>query len=136
MADQKISELTHNATPATTNKVPMATAASANEYSTLAEIAAVIGSGDSIRVNAVAPGFTRTDGTRSMWAPDDGAVAARNLPLGRLTRAEDIAAACAFLLSDDAMQITGCVLDVDGGNHLQGGGWTPMTDPTIQGRTG
>lgn len=54
MADQKISELTHNATPATTNKVPMATAASANEYSTLAEIAAVIGSGDSIQVNAVA----------------------------------------------------------------------------------
>lgn len=99
---------------------------------TLARDLATLG----IRVNAVAPGFTRTDGTRSMWAPDDGAVAARNLPLGRLTRAEDIAAACAFLLSDDAMQITGCVLDVDGGNHLQGGGWTPMTDPTIQGRTG
>lgn len=89
-----------------------------------------------VRVNAVAPGFTRTDGTREMWAPDDGEAAAKNLLLGRLTRAEDIANACAFLLSDDAKQITGVVLDVDGGNHLMGGGWTPMTDPTIQGRLG
>lgn len=87
-----------------------------------------------IRVNAVAPGFTRTDGTRAMWAPDDGEAAARNLLLGRLTAAEDIASACAFLLSDDARQITGQVLDVDGGNHLMGGGWTPMSDATIQGR--
>ena len=66
--------------------------------------------------------------------PDDGAAAARNLLLGRLTEAEDIAGACAFLLSDDARQITGQILDVDGGNHLMGGGWTPMTDDTIQGR--
>ena len=48
MADQKISELTHNATPATTNKVPMATAAGANEYSTLAEIATAIGVGATV----------------------------------------------------------------------------------------
>ena len=89
-----------------------------------------------IRVNAVAPGFTRTDGTREMWAPDDGEAAARSLPLGRLTGAEDIAAACAFLLSDDARQMTGQILDVDGGTPLAGGGWTPMTDPTIQGRLG
>ena len=88
-----------------------------------------------VRVNAVAPGFTRTDGTRAMWEPDDGAAAAKNLLLGRLTRAEDIANACAFLLSDDALQITGHVLDVDGGNHLMGGGWTPMTDPTMQERS-
>ncbi len=87
-----------------------------------------------VRVNAVAPGFTQTDGTRAMWEPDDGVAASRNLLLGRLTQAEDIAAGCAFLLSDDARQITGQILDVDAGNHLMGGGWTPMTDETIQGR--
>lgn len=87
-----------------------------------------------IRVNSVAPGLTKTSGTREMWEPDDGAAAAGNLLLGRLTEADDIANACAFLLSDDARQITGQIIDVDGGNHLMGGGWTPMTDETIQGR--
>lgn len=87
-----------------------------------------------VRVNSVAPGLTRTDGTREMWSPDDGAAAANNLLLGRLTEADDIAHACAFLLSDEARQITGQIIDVDGGNHLMGGGWTPMTDETIQGR--
>jgi 3-oxoacyl-[acyl-carrier protein] reductase len=79
-----------------------------------------------VRVNAVAPGLTKTSGTRSMWESDDGAAAGRNLVLGRLTTADDIANACAFLLSDEAASITGVVIDVDGGNHLLGGGWTPM----------
>jgi len=89
-----------------------------------------------VRVNGVAPGLTRTSATRAMWEPDDGAAAARNFPLGRLTQAEDIAAACVFLLSDDARQITGQIIDVDGGNHLLGGGWTPMTDAAMQVRRG
>jgi 3-oxoacyl-[acyl-carrier protein] reductase len=80
-----------------------------------------------VRVNAVAPGLTRSSATRSMWESDGGEAAARNLPLGRLTQTEDIAAACAFLLSDDARQITGQIIDVDGGNHLLGGGWTPFS---------
>jgi 3-oxoacyl-[acyl-carrier protein] reductase len=80
-----------------------------------------------VRVNAVAPGLTKTSGTRSMWEADDGAAAGGNLVLGRLTTADDIANACAFLLSDEAAAITGVVIDVDGGNHLQGGGWTPMS---------
>jgi NAD(P)-dependent dehydrogenase (short-subunit alcohol dehydrogenase family) len=80
-----------------------------------------------VRVNAVAPGLTKTSGTRSMWEADDGAAAARNLVLGRLTTADDIANACVFLLSDEAASITGVVIDVDAGNHLQGGGWSPMS---------
>ncbi len=79
-----------------------------------------------IRVNAVAPGFTKTAGTEDLWGADDGAGAAGNLPLGRLTEAADIAQAILFLLSDAARQITGQILDVDGGNHLMGGGFTPM----------
>ena len=79
-----------------------------------------------VRVNAVAPGLTKTSATRAMWEADDGAAAGSNLVLGRLTTADDIANACVFLLSDEAAAITGVVTDVDGGNHLQSGGWTPM----------
>ena len=78
-----------------------------------------------VRVNAVSPGLVRTTATRPIWKDDDGAGAGAALPLGRLTEAEDIAAAVCFLLSDDARQITGITLDVDGGNHLSSG-WTPI----------
>jgi NAD(P)-dependent dehydrogenase (short-subunit alcohol dehydrogenase family) len=80
-----------------------------------------------VRVNAVAPGLTKTSATKSMWQADDGAAAGGNLVLGHLTTADDIANACVFLLSDEAASITGVVIDVDGGNHLQSGGWTPMS---------
>ena len=83
-----------------------------------------------IRVNAVAPGFTKTAGTEDLWGEDDGAGAAANLPLGRLTEAVDIANAILFLLSDEARQITGQILDVDGGNRLSGGGFSPMANRT------
>ncbi len=78
-----------------------------------------------VRVNAVSPGLVRTTATRPIWKADAGAAAGSALPLGRLTEAEDIAAAVCFLLSDDARQITGITLDVDGGNHLSSG-WTPI----------
>ena len=78
-----------------------------------------------VRVNAVSPGLVRTTATRPIWKDDGGAGAGAALPLGRLTEAEDIAAAVCFLLSDDARQITGVTLDVDGGNHLSSG-WTPI----------
>ena len=78
-----------------------------------------------IRVNAVSPGLTKTHGTRSLWERDDGRWAASNSPLGRMTESDDIAAAAAFLLSDDALAITGVALDVDGGDHLMSGGWSP-----------
>jgi NAD(P)-dependent dehydrogenase (short-subunit alcohol dehydrogenase family) len=81
--------------------------------------------GRGVRVNAVSPGLVRTTATRRIWNADEGAAAGSALPLGRLTEAEDIAAAVCFLLSDDARQITGITLDVDGGNHLSSG-WTPI----------
>jgi NAD(P)-dependent dehydrogenase (short-subunit alcohol dehydrogenase family) len=78
-----------------------------------------------VRVNAVSPGLVRTTATRAIWGSDGGASAGSKLPVGRLTESEDVAAAVCFLLSDEARQITGITLDVDGGNHLQSG-WTPI----------
>jgi NAD(P)-dependent dehydrogenase (short-subunit alcohol dehydrogenase family) len=77
-----------------------------------------------VRINAVSPGLTATTATRSLWESDGGASAGSHLPLGRLTTADDIAAVVCFLLSDDSRQVSGVVIDVDGGNHLQSGGWS------------
>lgn len=77
-----------------------------------------------VRVNAVSPGLVRTTATRPIWERDGGRSAGANIPVGRLTEPEDVAAAVCFLLSEDARQITGVTLDVDGGNHLRSG-WTP-----------
>jgi pteridine reductase len=71
-----------------------------------------------IRVNGVAPGHM-------LWAegePLSAAQQARELqrvPLQRLGGAEPVARAVRFLLSADAAYLTGAVLPVDGGLHLQ-----------------
>ncbi len=67
-----------------------------------------------ITVNAVAPGFIETDMTNVL--PDNvKANAVAQIPLGAFGKTEDIAAAVAFLASDEAKYITGQVLCVDGG---------------------
>jgi NAD(P)-dependent dehydrogenase (short-subunit alcohol dehydrogenase family) len=88
-----------------------------------------------VRVNAVSPGLTRTEGTKDIWGSDDGRAAGERLLLGRLTEAEDVAAAVAFLLSDEASSITGVLLDVDAGNHVDAGSWSPFL-PTEMGTPG
>lgn len=70
--------------------------------------------GRGIRVNAVAPGFIKTDMTDQI--PD--AIKEdmlHSIPLGRIGEGTDIAKAVAFLASDEASYITGQVLKVDGG---------------------
>ncbi|MBM3695815.1 MAG: SDR family oxidoreductase [Actinobacteria bacterium] len=70
-----------------------------------------------IRVNAVAPGTVATDLTRSLTYEPGGLerLAETRIPLGRLGRGEDVAAAVAFLSSAEAAYVTGHVLVVDGG---------------------
>ena len=67
-----------------------------------------------ITVNAIAPGFIETDMTGVLPEKVKEATAAQ-IPLGRFGKPEQIAAAAAFLSSEDAGYITGQVLHVDGG---------------------
>lgn len=67
-----------------------------------------------ITVNAVAPGFIATEMVAKM--PENVLASMRDkTPVGRLGKPEEIAAAYAFLASDDAAFINGAVLSVDGG---------------------
>lgn len=70
-----------------------------------------------ITVNAVAPGFIPTDLTKDL--PEELKEASLKMtPLGRWGSTQDIAAAVAFLASDEASYITGHVLSVDGGMFM------------------
>jgi len=70
-----------------------------------------------ITVNCIAPGFIDTDMTRALSEEQKSALLAR-IPLGRLGRPEDVAAAVAYLASPAAGYITGAVLHVNGGMYL------------------
>ena len=75
--------------------------------------------GRSIRVNAIGPGATVTPINRA-WVddPEKRALVTAHIPMGRAGDAEEMAAATAFLLSDEAGYITGQTLFVDGGLTL------------------
>ena len=67
-----------------------------------------------ITCNAVAPGFIETAMTDAL-GDEFKQTAVQQIPLGRVGSTDDVAAAVAFLASDDASYITGHVLSVNGG---------------------
>nr|WP_187361507.1 SDR family oxidoreductase [Phytoactinopolyspora mesophila] len=77
---------------------------------------AVAWAADGVRVNAVAPGWIRTNMTRELQeSPEAAEQIIRRTPMGTWGEAADVAAAVAFLAGPDAAFITGAVLPVDGG---------------------
>jgi 3-oxoacyl-[acyl-carrier protein] reductase len=70
-----------------------------------------------ITVNCVAPGFIDTDMTRAL-AEEQRQALLGQIPLGRLGRPEDIAAAVGYLASPAADYVTGAVLHVNGGMYM------------------
>ena len=68
----------------------------------------------SITVNTVAPGFIETDMTRELTEQQTEAMLER-IPANRMGTVEDVAAAVAFLCSEEAGYITGQTLQVNGG---------------------
>jgi NAD(P)-dependent dehydrogenase (short-subunit alcohol dehydrogenase family) len=70
-----------------------------------------------VRVNAICPGVVRTRLAEALWKDNEEAVSGATA-LGRIGEPADVAAAVAFLVSDQASWITGETMVIDGGQVL------------------
>lgn len=80
-----------------------------------------------IRVNSIGPGATRTPINDWSDETDRMQELAKHIPMGRVGKPEEMAAAVAFLVSDEASYITGQTLFIDGGLTLYPSFQTPWT---------
>ena len=71
-----------------------------------------------ITVNSVAPGLVATDIRGGLEDPETQVEMAKDIPAKRLAKPEEVAAAIAFLASEDAAYITGEEIDINGGSHM------------------
>jgi NAD(P)-dependent dehydrogenase (short-subunit alcohol dehydrogenase family) len=74
-----------------------------------------------IRVNAIAPDITLTEGLRSIAPPGFEATIGDTVPMGRAGHVDEVAGAAVFLASDLASYVTGQTIHVDGGTHAASG---------------
>lgn len=73
---------------------------------------------DGVRVNAIAPGYHRTDMTKALWSVEDSASRiAERAALKRWGTVEDLVGPALFLASPAATFVTGMTMPVDGGYH-------------------
>ena len=75
--------------------------------------------GQKIRVNAIAPGPTDTQATRTQAGDAAKDIVRNSLALKRMGSVDDMVGACLYLLSDDASWVTGQILAVDGGQTFR-----------------
>ncbi|WP_326539831.1 SDR family oxidoreductase [Pseudorhodoferax sp.] len=92
-------------------------AASKSGLTGLARVLAGEVAAQGVTVNCVAPGRIASAMTQAV-DPATNAALAGLIPVGRLGRPEEVAAAVAFLASDGASYLTGATLDVNGGNFM------------------
>ncbi len=71
-----------------------------------------------VRVNAVSPGFTITDMTADLAETETGKSRLRDIALGRFGRADEVAEAVIFLLSDRSSLFLGQTLNPNGGGYM------------------
>ena len=83
-----------------------------------------------IRVNALAPDVTMTEGLRSVAPPGFERGVASMVPLGRAGHVDDLAGAAVFLASELSSYVTGQTLHVDGGTAAAGGWYRRPDDGT------
>lgn len=74
-----------------------------------------------IRVNAIAPDLTMTEGIEALAIGDLSGALADGIPMQRVGHVDEIASAAVFLASDMASYITGQTIHVDGGTEAAGG---------------
>jgi dehydrogenase/reductase SDR family protein 4 len=74
-----------------------------------------------IRVNAIAPGFIKTDMSKAVWTSDMFKEQLKMVPISRLGETDDIVGAALYLASDASALMTGETLVIDGGARLVGG---------------
>jgi NAD(P)-dependent dehydrogenase (short-subunit alcohol dehydrogenase family) len=74
-----------------------------------------------IRVNALAPDITLTEGIAAIAPPGAEARFGHTVPMGRAGHVDEMAGAAVFLASDLASYITGQTIHVDGGTHAASG---------------
>jgi len=72
-----------------------------------------------IRINAIAPGPTDTEATRSVVPASYLKPMLAQMPLARMGKPEDLVGTCLFLLSSESAWMTGQVVNVDGGQIMR-----------------
>lgn len=81
-----------------------------------------------VRVNAVLPGYTRTDLVSSVLDGDRGPGIARQIPMQAYAEPEQVADVIAFLAGPGAAYLTGALIPVDGGFGAQLGTGSPVRE--------
>jgi NAD(P)-dependent dehydrogenase (short-subunit alcohol dehydrogenase family) len=72
-----------------------------------------------ISVTTVAPGWVETDMAKEHLEGAKGDAIRAQYPIGRVAKPEEVAAAVVFLASDDALPMTGAIVDINGASYLR-----------------